>query len=252
VDRRYNLVQDTAMLTDNDRKSWAPLPEVVAWVGSLVAGGARVLEIGPGSVPFPQATDFVDWKSGDRVTACDLNREPLPYPDKSFDFVYCRHVLEDLYDPFRVCDEMSRVARAGFIETPSPLAEFCKGVDGSSPAWRGYHHHRYFVWDQDGVLTFLGKYPLVEHLGGSNEEAVERALRADPFVWNTYFPWNERVRWRHLQHDVDFGLGPEYGSLIASALTATLSNTTIAKRHFGGSRPENDRVTPPTRPARGR
>jgi ubiquinone/menaquinone biosynthesis C-methylase UbiE len=50
----------------------------------------------------------------------------LPYEDKEFDFVYCRHVLEDLIYPFRVIKEMQRVAKAGYIETPSPMAELKK------------------------------------------------------------------------------------------------------------------------------
>jgi hypothetical protein len=43
------------------------------------------------------------------------------------------HMLEDMYNPFPICAEMSRVAKAGYVETPSPVAELCRGVDGDKP-----------------------------------------------------------------------------------------------------------------------
>ena len=49
----------------------------------------------------------------------DINRrEPWPFPDLYFDFCMCSHVLEDIRDPVWVVSELSRVARAGYLETP--------------------------------------------------------------------------------------------------------------------------------------
>lgn len=78
----------------------------------------RVLEIGPGHIPFGPATEFVDWQvspslAGRTVHVLDINAEPLPFSDGSFDFIYCRHTLEDIYDPMWVGREMGRVGRAG-------------------------------------------------------------------------------------------------------------------------------------------
>src|ERR1700733_6220826 len=101
-----------------------------------------------------------------------LYRDPLPFGDKAFDFAYCRHVLEDLYNPFLLCTEMARVAMAGYIQTPSPLAEVCRGVDGNSPSWRGYQHHRFLIWDRNGILCFLSKYPIIEYVQFANEAAI--------------------------------------------------------------------------------
>jgi hypothetical protein len=55
--------------------------------------------------------------------------EKLPFADKEFDFVYSRHVLEDSWNPFALCEEMSRVGKSGYIETPSPIVELGRGVD---------------------------------------------------------------------------------------------------------------------------
>ncbi len=178
-------------LDESDKKYWTPLEPVVDWVMSRASEGARVLEIGPGHLPFPLAETFVgwlDWKSvsTENLVQCDIQEDTLPFADNEFDFVYCRHVLEDIYNPFHVCREMSRVAKAGYLETPSPMAEMCRGIDATSPHWRGYHHHRYFVWNNNGELSFLSKYPVVEFIG---DDAFERQnvelLRAHNLYWNT-------------------------------------------------------------------
>jgi len=157
------------MLAVNDPHWWHPIAITLHWLSQRIAPDARVLEIGPGAYPFARAQEFVDCKEieGLKVTQCDFAREPLPYPDKSFDFVYCRHVLEDMRDPTLLMKEMSRVGKGGYIECPSPLVEISRGVDGSlagenKPApWRGYLHHNYVVWPGAGQLNFVSKYPIV-------------------------------------------------------------------------------------------
>ena len=56
-----------------------------------------------------------------QIDICD--RKPWPFPENYFDFVCCSHVLEDIRDPIWVVSEMSRVARAGYIECPSAASE---------------------------------------------------------------------------------------------------------------------------------
>lgn len=221
-------------LTKADRKFCTPDPRVVAWVAAQIPAGAKVLEIGPGARPCPRASHFVDWMAhkaipADAFTKCDMQREPLPFADKSWDFVYCRHVLEDLYDPFHLCDEMSRIAMAGYLEVPSPLAEICRGIDGGSPAWRGYHHHRYIVWNERGVLNFLTKYPLIEHLEFPNEAGALRILRANPVTWNASLLWRGRIDWRFRQHGADYIIARDYRSMITAAINEGL----VQARSFG-------------------
>jgi hypothetical protein len=212
------------MLTNADVKYWAPNPAMLNKIAKQIAEGVRVLEIGPGTVPFSRATHFVDWRAGANTVVCDLSRDRLPFADKEFGFVYCRHVVEDLYNPFLACDEMSRVAKAGYIEAPSPLAEICRGIDGSSPPWRGYHHHRYFVWAENEALYFTAKYPIVEHLSFGDEKVITSALKENQFLWNSYYFWKDRINWRLLQHDVDYTIGSTYRDTILKAVNAGTRN----------------------------
>ena len=208
-------------LTEQDTKHWAPIPEVIDWLCKRIPDGAKVLEIGPGHVPFPKATEFVDWDPKRElpgpVHKVDLGVDPLPFEDKAFEFVYCRHVLEDMFNPFPLCKEMSRVGKAGYVETPSPIAEMGRGVDGGSPPYRGYHHHRWIVWRVFHELNFVAKYPMVEFLD-VDDGAIVTALRRDPVNWNTYYHWDGDITVRHWQNPVDYYMPTEYGPLIENAL----------------------------------
>lgn len=209
-------------LTASDPHHWAPIPHVVAWLADRLPDGAKVLEIGPGHARFPRAETFVDFVDlpgipPDRMVKCDLANEPLPFADKSYDFVYCRHMLEDMYNPFAVCAEMERVGKAGYIETPSPIAELCRGVDGNAPPYRGYHHHRFIAWAQAGELRFLSKYPLVEYLQ-FDDAGLAKLLRSDPKYWNTYHLWTDRINVKHRQSPLDFDIPSDYRPLLCGAI----------------------------------
>lgn len=212
-------------LTQSDTKYWAPVPEVLAFLKGRYAGG-RVLDVGPGHSPLPWATDsvdFVDVPGAVNQVKCDLTQDPLPFPDKSFDFVYCRHLLEDSWNPFPICAELSRVGRAGYIETPSPIAELCRGVDGSSPPYRGYHHHRFFVWSVGGELMFMTKYPLVEYMSVPDEKYAA-LLRQGAKYWNTYYLWEDEIRTFHWQSPADFNVGSDYASILFSTAVHSVSS----------------------------
>ncbi len=213
-------------LTASDPHHWGPITQVVDYVASLIPEGARVLEIGPGHAPFRRATHFVDnVPRGDLpITMCDCASEPLPFPDKSFDFIYCRHVLEDMFNPFPLVKEMSRVGKAGYIETPSPIAELCRGVDGGAPYYRGYHHHRFIVWMRDDVLHFVSKYPIVEYFDVPDELLAQR-LRSGSDEWNTYGLWRDHIEFKHMQNGLEFEMVDGYANLLADACTQSIAAT---------------------------
>ncbi len=85
---------------------------------------------------------------------CD--HEPYPFADKSIDLVICSHTLEDVRDPVWVCREMNRIAKRGYIETPSRVAESCRGWE--TPKLAGLSHHRWFV-ETDGTRVIFAMKP---------------------------------------------------------------------------------------------
>jgi hypothetical protein len=221
------------MLTKDDPRYWFPLHEVRNYVSSLIPEGAKVLEIGAYHVPFERSTHFVDYFYDPKVdnVVCDVTCERLPFEDKSFDFVYCRHVVEDLVYPHLALREMSRVAKAGYIETPSVAAELCRGIDASSPPWRGFHHHNWFVTSEDGELKLIRKYPLVEYQE-FDEELITQMLRY-PIYWNSYLLWQDEIPWSEIEahplHARDaIAAAMQSGFVSANAFAAEIG---ASKRH---------------------
>lgn len=216
-------------ITAEDMHFCRSRPEVVQWLTNRLPSDARVLEVGPGYAPFERANAFVDFVDVRGVPPesfhkCDLATEPLPFADKSFDFVICKHTLEDMYDPFPLCAEMARVAKAGYVETPSPIAELCRGVDGmTAPKYRGYHHHRFVVWQTHDELRFVTKYPFVEYMGFSEDRLAERLRK--PKYWNTYYMWEDSLKVRHIQSPLDYDIPSQYRAVLGTAIEDSVEAT---------------------------
>lgn len=220
------------MILASDPHYWTPEPKVTAWLKSKYEGG-RILEIGPGHSPLPWATTYVDFVDVPGIHPMDLfkldiSTQPLHWvADKSFDFVYCRHVIEDMFNPFLILSEMNRVAKAGYVETPSPLAEVCRGVDGSDGnvqiPWRGYHHHRFMAWTFGGELSLISKYAIIEHLK-FDEARMGTLLRQSSRYWNTRHYWEGELKFRHLQSPLDYDIPTQYGTVIATGIEKAIAS----------------------------
>ncbi len=120
---------------------------VVGWSRTRV--GLRpddlVLDVGCGAFPNEAASISCDrsldedrHRTGRRTEVdrpfvlCDATA--LPFRDGSVGFVIASHIGEHVDDPALLCSELSRVAVAGYIETPSPLADYL--LDEEYHQWR--------------------------------------------------------------------------------------------------------------------
>lgn len=124
---------------------------------------------------------------------CD--RTPFPFADKSIDFVTCSHVLEDIRDPLWVCSEMTRIAKRGYIEVPSRLAESSRGTE---PGQVGWSHHRWLIDISDDHVGFLMKYHKIHsHWSLSLPARYMRSLperaKVQWLFWDGDFSHSERT-----------------------------------------------------------
>jgi SAM-dependent methyltransferase len=122
---------------------------------------ALVLDVGSGDKPHWRADVLLDRYVGDehggqrsgsasaRVDRplFDADAADMPFADHAFDYVICSHVLEHVERPDAVIAELTRVAKAGYIEVPE--AASAKIVDFPSHLW--------WVTLDDGVLVFAAK-----------------------------------------------------------------------------------------------
>ncbi len=172
---------------------------------------ALVLEIGSGHRPHPCAdvlTDkyLEDIERGGRLVTdrpfVQADAERLPFKPQVFDYAICRHVLEHLEDPGAFFQEVSRVARAGYIEAPTAIWE---RLHPSRP------YHRWYVLEVDGELLLMPKPPsdarsplgrLFETLNRYSPE-YRLFIRRYADLFYVRHRWRGRVRYRIVSPDAE-------------------------------------------------
>lgn len=100
-----------------------------------IASGARVIDIGSGHAPHPRADTLLEKypdrnaeRSGAEMDMADPrlvigDALSMPFETGAFDYAIASHVAEHVDDPSAFCAELSRVAQAGYIETPGWLGD---------------------------------------------------------------------------------------------------------------------------------
>ena len=114
-------------------------------------------------------------------------RTPFPFAEKEIDLVICSHSLEGVRNPLWVCAEMIRVAKQGYLEVPSRVAESCRGVETArvGSARVGWSHHRWLIDIEGNRVRFLMKYHMIQgHWRFSFPHSYWRRL-----------PESQRVKW---------------------------------------------------------
>ena len=200
----------------------------------------NIIDIGCGSGParFQPATHLLDFNEINEKNLTtinlDLDFDKFPHSDKFFEFIYCRHTLEDIQNPINAFNEFTRLSNIGYIETPSPLVEIMKGVDAKTEGiiHTGYKHHRYIVWsDLDtNTLYFLPKYPIVEHISIVEEVLKKYTYLLNNFsiYWNNYYFWDINDRKPNIviyRNDVNFNINRDYARLINEAIQSSFRYT---------------------------
>ena len=121
-----------------------------------ISASALVLDVGSGSFPFARADILCERHLSNDVhragQAAVRDARPmvvadaiaLPFRKGSLDFVVASHVAEHVEDAHAFMQEISRVALAGYIETPSPLADRLLHEDV----------HLWRVRNKSGILEF--------------------------------------------------------------------------------------------------
>jgi SAM-dependent methyltransferase len=164
--------------------------------------GEKVLEVGGGHNPHPQAQVVVDkyadsnfHRSGDikvleKQTFMEADGENLPFKDKEFDYVICCHVLEHAENPEKFLAEQFRVAKRGYIETPSLIGEYLFPKAS----------HKWILHEMNGTLYLLDKKKLGFQFGYDLGELIQDYLpthsigfkileRTHPNIVNVRIEW---------------------------------------------------------------
>ena len=185
-----------------DIGGWADPFSRADWVMDVMPYESRGLYERQGWVerrsPEPERFDASRWIQRD---VCD--REPFPFADGEIDFVICAHTLEDVRDPVWVCSEMTRVARAGYVEVPSRLEEQSYGFAGPIVGWS---HHRWLVDVGESSIEFVFKPHDIHthqesHFPAGYQQRLSPEERVQTLWWEGEFSCRERVFIETSVHD---------------------------------------------------
>ena len=178
---------------------------------------ARVLDVGGWAAPLNRADSIIDlmpyetrgalapagvgpgpprFSAESWVIADICGSAPWPWAEDHFDFAVCTFTLEDVRDPIRVCEEMSRVARAGYVEVPTILDELTwMNPEASGGPWLGHSHHRWLCSLEDDTLVFLPKHHSIHARRGLRVPAgiLTEEERVLAHHWQGRLPARERA-----------------------------------------------------------
>ncbi len=177
-----------------DIGGWADPFERADWVIDVMPYETRGLyqRRGWGSARQGESERFTEqtWIQRD---LCD--REPYPFADNSIDFVICSHTLEDVRDPLWICSEMDRIAKRGYIETPSRLEEQTMGVVGPFVGWS---HHHWLVDMTDEEIVFVAKPHSIHgwsdfYFPKGFTDLLSQEERVQSLLWEGSFSYRERI-----------------------------------------------------------
>lgn len=216
---------------------WKPNNDVIGLLVDMCKrkNYTKILENGPGITPFPLSTHFIDIDPNiENTISIDIDFDRIPFEDNDFDFCYARHIFEDIQNPQHAFAETIRVSRNGYIETPSPLIECLKMVDGlsrqSNINYCGYIHHRYLVWTErdTNTLYFLPKYPLIEFLIYPTDFFNQMLdIAKEKLFWNNYYLWNVERKPNIVvyRNGVNFNILDDYTTLVMRAIKQSAEHT---------------------------
>ncbi len=160
-----------------------------------------VLDVGSGSAPNPYADVLVECDPNGHQTNSGPARsngklllwadaEQMPFRDGAFDVALCFHLLEHVRNPAACLDELNRVARRGYIETPNEIFDYVIP----------YRDHRNRVSFDGELLRILRKdrwnverFP--ERYGSRRARQVFALLATNPRNLHVCYRWTGRIQY---------------------------------------------------------
>lgn len=130
----------------------------------------------------------------------------------------CPQVMEHLMNPKQALEELSRISRKGYIETPKPIEEI------AHPA----SYHKWFVKVENKQLKFIEKKPDIFNIGfNENLPSVMKRTKKYRGDFYTKYQYHDSIdfeikktfgkkRWISAKNDNNYNLSTDLSSLSLS------------------------------------
>ena len=158
--------------------------------------------------------DFNDCKNNEgkiKHYKCDIThpdswKEILQFVEENgkFDFCICTHTLEDIMNPVYVSEQISKIAKEGYIAVPSKYRELTRFE--CDYKYRGYIHHRWIFDFKDNI--FIG-YPKINYI--DNNPIFDTISDSDEQKMDLSFFWKDKIDIIYVNNNY---LGPSVASVI--------------------------------------
>jgi ubiquinone/menaquinone biosynthesis C-methylase UbiE len=165
-----------------------------------------VLEVGGENNPHPRANVVVDKFPLDNTHRCGnlkvlkkqgfmvADGEDLPFKNKEFDYVISCHVLEHVENPAKFLDELSRVGKRGYLETPSLIGEYL--IPKKSHKWVILELKEKIVLmkkEDIGFKPSLEFGDLLQKYVAPNSIEFRLFMRAYPDLFTVRYEWKDSI-----------------------------------------------------------
>jgi hypothetical protein len=169
-------------------KNWDYQQKLVA---PALPDSGIIMDIGSGHNPVPKANILADFFPEDTihraasmvedrpVIVCSVDR--IPMLDKSIDFVICSHIVEHVDSPIRAGNELGRIAKAGYIETPAFGKDIIVGTGDM---------HKWQIVEFEGVMHFF-EYSDRQREGHTTSPAMLLWVSQNYHPWQDFF-WDRQ------------------------------------------------------------
>jgi SAM-dependent methyltransferase len=146
-----------------------------------------VIDIGCGGAPSPISTVLTDFFPDQSIhrarpvvedrplIVCSADR--MPIRDKYFDLSICSHVLEHVSDPAMAAEEIARISKKGYIETPSYGKDVLVGTG---------HQHIWQVVNNNGLFHFF-PYTERQHQAHADAPLMSIWCQEEFHPWQSFF-----------------------------------------------------------------
>lgn len=197
----------------------------------------RVLEVGSGHNPHYRSDVIVekfidsnDHRCGDvkiypHQTFVHADGNDLPFGDKEFDYVICNQVLEHTEDPARFIEEQCRVAKRGYMETPSLIGEWLFPKAS----------HKWVILEIDDKLVLFEKSKMPGNYGNNYGELFLNYLpyQSLPYKLLWFTEGNLMINRYEWKDNIDFIVNPcdeYYSSFFTQKWTREMTGKLFPQR----------------------
>lgn len=171
-----------------------------------IYGGGLNLDVGSGGNPHPMADVLLEKYVDDthRYHGIKVDRTTIladackmPFANNAFNFVFAFHVLEHMHQPAEFLEELQRVGKRGYIETPNSIYE--RITPYSMHLLEIFHlNNKLYIYKKSGPAgdDYIGCLRILE-----NDKSWKHFFSSNPKYFHSCYSWEDEINFEIINPD---------------------------------------------------